>query len=68
MPSPRKPRARLLPDAPKTGRRSYLFRTLYVPSIKDRDVIEYLFRLRADGGNVTQAITDALREQMKTQK
>ncbi len=65
MPSPRKPRARLLPDAPKTGRRSYLFRTLYVPSIKDRDVIQYLLGLRANGVNITQAITDALREQMK---
>ena len=61
----KKPYRRRLPTAPLTGRRSYLFRLLYVPSIKDMDVIEYLLSLRANGENITQFITDALREQMK---
>ena len=60
-----KPYKRRLPTAPLTGRRSYLFRLLYVPSSKDTDVIQYLLGLRANGVNITQAITDALREQMK---
>ena len=65
MPKTRKPYNRRLPNAPLTGRRSYLFRLLYVPSIKDIDVIQYLLSLRANGENITQTITDSLREQMK---
>jgi len=61
----RKPYKRTLPTAPLTGRRSYLFRLLYVPSIKDTDVIQYILSLRANGENITQTITDALREKMK---
>ena len=60
-----KPYKRRLPTAPLTGRRSYLFRLLYVPSIKDIDVIQYLLSLRANGENITQFITDAIREKMK---
>jgi len=61
----RKPYRRRLPTAPLTGRRSYLFRLLYVPSIKDMDVIQYLLSLRAEGENITRFITDAIREKMK---
>ena len=63
-----KPYNRRLPTAPLTGRRSYLFRLLYVPSIKDTDVIQYLLSLRANGENITQFITDAIREKMEKTK
>ena len=65
MPKAHKPYKRRLPTAPLTGRRSYLFRLPYIPSIKDTDVIQYLLSLRVNGENITQKITDALREQMK---
>ena len=68
MPKTHKPYKRTIPTAPLTGRRSYLFRLLYVPSINDTDVIEFLLRMRADGINITQLITDAIRLLMETKK
>lgn len=66
MPKARKPYTRILPTAPRRGRRSTPIDINYRPGIKnDMDVIEYLLSLRAEGVNITQTITDALREQMK---
>lgn len=50
------------------GTRIRLFSLLYVPRKGDTDVIEFLLRMRANGENITQLITDAIRlykEKMK---
>jgi len=66
MPKARKPYSRILPTAPRRGRRSVPFEIIYRPGIRDSmDVVQYLLSLRSEGVNITQTITDALREQMK---
>lgn len=66
MPKARKPYNRILPTAPRRGRRSVPFEIIYRPGIRDSmDVIEYLLSLRGEGVNITQFITDAIREHMK---
>jgi len=62
----RKPYNRILPTAPRRGRRSVPFEIIYRPGIKkDMDVIEHLLSLRAYKENVTGFITEAIREHMK---
>jgi len=69
MPKARKPHNRILPTAPRRGRRSVPFEINYRPGIRDSmDVIEYLQALRAKGVNITQFITDAIREKMEKTK
>jgi len=69
MPKARKPHNRILPTAPRRGRRSVPFEINYRPGIRDSmDVIEYLLSLRAEGVNITQFITDAIREKMEKTK
>jgi len=61
-----KPYNRILPTAPRRGRRSVPFEIIYRPGIRDSmDVIKHLQALRANGENITQFITDAIREKMK---
>ena len=43
------------------GTRIRLFSLLYVPRKGDTDVIEFLLRMRANGENITQLLTDAIR-------
>lgn len=65
----KKPYTRRLPTAPRRGRRSVPFEINYRPGIKkDMDVIEYLLSLRNEGVNITQFITDAIREKMEKTK
>jgi len=62
----KKPYKRILPTAPRRGRRSVPFEINYRPGIRDSmDVIEYLLSIRGEGVNITQFITDAIREKMK---
>jgi len=50
------------------GTRIRLFSLLYVPRKGDTDVIEFLLRMRANGENITQLITDAIRLLMENKK
>jgi len=69
MPKARKPHNRILPTAPRRGRRSVPFEINYRPGIRDSmDVIKHLQALRAEGENITQFITDAIREKMEKTK
>jgi hypothetical protein len=49
------------PSGHTYGIRKKLFSLLYVPSLKDTDVIAFLLQARAEGRNITQLITDAIR-------
>ena len=49
------------PSGHTYGTRKKLFSLLYVPSLKDTDVITFLLQARAEGRNITQLITDAIR-------
>jgi len=56
------------PQGHTYGTRIRLFSLLYVPRKGDTDVIEFLLRMRANGENITQLITDAIKlykEKMK---
>ena len=49
------------------GTRKAPFRKIYIPKLSDSDVIQYLLTAREKGVNITQLITDAIREYMKGQ-
>ena len=62
------PKSHTTANGNRYGTRIRLFSLLYVPRKGDTDVIEFLLRMRANGENITQLITDAIRlykEQMK---
>ena len=62
------PKYHRTPQGHTYGTRIRLFSLLYVPRKGDTDVIEFLLAMRANGENITQLITDAIRlykEQMK---
>ena len=55
------PKYHRTPSGHTYGTRKKLFSLLYVPSLKDTDVIAFLLQARAEGRNITQLITDAIR-------
>ena len=50
------------------GTRIRLFSLLYVPRKGNKDVIEFLLEMRANGENITQLLTDAIRLLMENKK
>ena len=59
------PKYHRTPQGHTYGTRKKPFVISYVPALKDPDVIEFLLRMRANGENITQLLTDAVRIIMK---
>jgi len=59
------PKYHRTPQGHTYGTRIRLFSLLYVPRKGDTDVIEFLLRMRANGENITQLITDAIKLYMQ---
>ena len=59
------PKYHVTANGNRYGTRIRLFSLLYVPRKGDTDVIQFLLAMRANGENITQMITDAIKLYMQ---